>query len=256
MRYLPLTVLSVALLGSTAFTAAAQDRYFNFALRGGISAAPSYPGSDSYSVGPDLAFKFGALKLGSIDAGNGIGEIPDNGFSYGGAFRVIGDRKVKDNPELAGLDDIDYAVELGIGVTYRETNWLAFGELRKAFGGSHGVTGTLGADMIFRPDDRWTISAGPRINLGDTDYAQTYYGVPGSSTSSFAPFNPGGGVLGAGFEVQATYELNNNWALEGAITYQKLLNDAADSPITMSTTGSDDQLSLRLGLSRAFTLRF
>lgn len=244
-------------LATTAVTPAfAQERTFNFALGGGVSDAPEYPGSDSYSAGPALNLTFGALKWGGLSVGNGIGAVPDNGLSLRGAFRVIGSRSVLDNPELAGLRDIDTTVELGLGVTYRETNWLAFAEARRGFGGHEGISGTIGADFIMRPNDRLTINAGPRLNLGNRRYASTYFGVTADEalTSSFAAFDAEGGVLGAGVEISANYELNEKWALSGALAYEKLVNDAGDSPITQ--LGSDDQWTLRIGLSRAFTLRF
>ncbi len=239
-----------------AVPATAQERSFNFALRGGVATAPDYPGSNSYSAVPDLGFTFGALKWGSFNSGNGIGSIPNNGFSFRGAFNVIGSRDPADNPELAGTTDIDTAVELGFGVAYQETNWLAFAEVRQGFGGHSGVTGTLGADLIMRPSDRWTITAGPRINLGNSEYASTYFGITPAEagTSSFGAFAADGGVLGAGLAVGATYRIDDNWAFESLVSYEKLMNDAADSPIT--AIGSEDQWTVRFGLSRAFTLRF
>tara|TARA_R110002110_G_scaffold92155_12_gene239921 strand:+ start:346 stop:1116 length:771 start_codon:yes stop_codon:yes gene_type:complete len=254
---LPISLaLSAAIAAVAALPAAAQDRSFNFALRGGVGASPAYPGSDDYTATPDLGFRFGALKVGSVDVGQGAREIPANGFAFGGAFKFIGSRDVSDHPELAGLGDLDAAVELGVNLTYRETNWQVFGEVRQGFGGHHGVTGTLGGDLIFRPNNRLTILAGPRINMGNTEYAQTYFGVTPaqSAASTFAAYNADGGVLGAGFEIEAIYELDDRWALEGAVSYEKLQNASADSPITMS--GSDDQWTVRFGLSRAFTLRF
>ena len=149
--------------------AQAQERSFNFALRGGVGAGPAYPGSDEYRAQPDLGFTFGALKWGSVNLGNGVGVIPDNGLALRGAFRVIGSRRASEYPELTGLGEIDTAVELGLGAIYRQTNWQAFGDLRQGFGGHHGVTATLGADVILRPDPRWTITAGPRVNFGDTE---------------------------------------------------------------------------------------
>ncbi len=244
------------LLATAAVPAAAQERSFNFALRGGVGAAPDYPGSDSYSAVPDLGFTFGALKWGRADFGSGIGVIPDNGFALRGAFKVRGSRKASDNAELLGLNNVSTAVELGLGVTYQQTNWLAFGEVRQGFGGHHGVTGTLGADLILRPDTQWTITAGPRINLGDSDYASTYFGVTPAEavTSTFGAYAADGGVLGAGISVGATYQFNDRWALELQLTYEKLMKSASDSPIT--AIGSDDQWTVSVGLSRAFTLRF
>lgn len=241
---------------AAASPAAAQERSFNFKLRAGVGAAPSYPGADTHQAVPDLGFTFGALKLGGIDVGSGVRQIPKSGLAFKGAFRFVGDRDSEDNPELAGLTEIDPAVELGFGLIYRETNWQVFGEVRHGFGGHHGITGTLGSDVIFRPSDRLTITAGPRLNLGNSEYAQTYFGVTPAeaAASSFDAFDADGGLLGIGATVEAIYELDDAWAIEGAVSYERLKNDAADSPITRG--GSEDQWSIRIGVSRVFNIRF
>ncbi|MFY0646831.1 MipA/OmpV family protein [Sulfitobacter geojensis] len=254
---LPLTfVLAASTSLAMALPLAAQDRSLNFGIGIGAVGQRAYPGADDYEGSADLKFTFGNLTWGNVDIGAGIGNVPANGMSLGGALRVIGSRKVDDNPELAGLSDIDTAVELGLGLTFQQTHWRAFGEVRQGFGGHDGVAGTLGADVIFRPTDRWTVTAGPRLNLGDSEYAGTYFGVTGAEAlgSNFNAFDADGGVLGAGVEIGATYRIDKDWSVEGLLSYEKLLNDAADSPITQ--IGSENQLSLRIGLSRAFTLNF
>lgn len=250
MRFVKILAVGLIAAGGSA---AAQERSLNFSLGGGVSVDPSYPGAGSYEVRPDLSFRFGALKWGKFAIGNGVDAAPKNGVSFRGAFRTLGDRTVADNVELAGLSDIDTAIELGIGVNYQQTTWRAFGEVRKGVRGHSGVTGTLGADAIFRPSDRWQISMGPRVSFGDDTFAQTYFGVP-TATANFATFEADGGALGAGFEINAVFDLNDTWALDGAIGYEKLLGDAGDSPIT--AVGSEDQWSLRIGVRREFTLRF
>ena len=256
MRSSSAVYLAMAAILGVSSPVVAQDRAFNFALSGGASVGPAYPGSDDFEAKPKVGFTFGSLTWGGKTYGNGIGVVPDNGLSLRGALNIINSRDVDDNPELAGLEDIDTAVELGLNLTYRQTNWLAFGEVRQGFGGHEGVTGTLGADLIFRPTDRWTVTAGPRINLGNSEYATTYFGISGAdaAASSFSAYDAGGGVLGAGLQVGATYEINESWAFKGLVSYEKLLNDAADSPITQA--GSEDQFRVSFGLSRAFTLRF
>jgi outer membrane protein len=234
--------------------AAAQERSFNFSLRGGIAAVPEYLGSDETEGAADLGFSFGSLSFGGRTIGSGVRNIPNNGVSVSGALRVIGERSAEDSPELAGLEDIDIAVELGLGLTLQQTNWKAFGEVRKGVTGHSAVTGTLGADVIYRPNRSWLFTAGPRVNFGDDDFAQTYFGVPTGGTATFAEYTATGGALGAGVEVSGTYFIDDRWAVEGAISYEKLIGDAADSPITQN--GSEDQWRVRLGLSRAFTLNF
>jgi outer membrane protein len=256
MRTGILCALTVSTAIAAALPAAAQERSFNFALRGGVAVAPEYPGSDDYEASPLAGFTFGSLKWGGLALGDGIGAIPENGLRFGGSFRLVGSRRVSDSPELAGLRDIDTAVELGLALTYQQTNWNVFGEVRQGFGGHHGVTGTIGSDLIFRPSDRLTIAGGPRINLGDSEYANTYFGVSAAEAgaSSFGAFDADGGVLGAGLSVSATYKMTDRWSLEGTASYEKLLNDAEDSTIT--NAGSDDQWTVGIGLSREFTLRF
>lgn len=253
MRVSSLISVSVLALGFAA-PAMAQDRSFNFSLRAGASYAPEYFGSDSYEVSPDFGFSFGSLRLGGLDIGNGVRGIPDDGFSFSGALKVIGDREADDSPELAGLEDIDTAVELGVGVKFQQRHWSAFAEVRKGVTGHNGVTGTVGADFIFRPSDRWVITAGPRMEFGDDEFTDTYFGVPAGTTSTFGVFDAGSGAYSGGVEAAATYFIGDAWALEGAVTYDKLLNGAGDSPITQN--GSDNQWSLSLGLSRSFTLNF
>jgi outer membrane protein len=249
-------LLALTLGLGLATTAEAQDRSFSFALRGGLAVSPEYPGSDDYEFGPDLGFTFGSLNWGRLNVGQGIGVEPATGLSFRGAFKFIGERDSSEYPELAGLDDIDAAVELGFGAVYRERNWQAFGEVRRGFGGHQGVTGTLGADVIYRPTERFTLLAGPRVNFGDEEYADTYFGISAAeaAASQFNAYDASGGALGAGIEVQGTYKVNSDWAVEGAVSYEKLLNDAADSPITVN--GSEDQFRARLGVSRTFNLRF
>ena len=253
MSLVKVLVVSVVGFIAAGSVAEAQERSLNFALRGGMAVAPSYPGAAGYEVGPDLGFVFGSLKLGRFSIGTGIDAVPTNGLSVRGAFRILGDRTAADHAELVGLRDIDTAVELGFGLTYQQSTWRAFGEVRKGVSGHSGVTGTLGADAVFRPNDRWRITMGPRVSFGDDTFADTYFGVP-TATANFAAFEADGGVLGAGFEINAIYDLSDTWAVDGALGYEKLLDDAGDSPITAA--GSKDQWTLRIGLRREFTLRF
>lgn len=228
-----------------------------FTLRGGVASTPEYFGSDEYSAAPDLGFRFNSLQLND---GSGFGS-PDPwaeslGFNVHGAFRYIGERDSSDFDELRGLDDIDDAVELGLGVGYGTDNFYAFLDARRGFGGHESWVGEAGMDLIYRPDDRWRFSAGPRLFWGSDGYADTYFGVSPSeaASSSLGAYDAEGGLLSAGVEVGARYRINDDWGVEGALTYDRYMNDAEDSPIVEA--GSDDQWGVRLGLTRTFRLRF
>ncbi len=230
-----------------------------FTIRGGVGVAPTYFGSDSYEAGPDFALGFQFLRL---PGGRGIGSENSGDVRYGfaprGSLRIVKERSAGDSPELAGLNDIDLAVELGLGLGYTQRNFEAFGVARYGVVGHESWVAEFGADVIARPTDRLTLTAGPRLFLGDDTYSSTYFGVtPAESAASggaFAAYSATGGALSAGVEIGMTYALNDDWGVSGAVRYDRLLNDAADSPITAQ--GSPDQFSVRLGLVRRITLDF
>ena len=75
-----------------------------------------------------------------------------------------------------------------------------------------------------------------------------------SLASGLDEFQAKGGLLGAGIEVGARYLFNERWGVEGAANWQRLLNSAANSPVTQ--TGSEDQYSVRIGITRRISLDF
>lgn len=253
MRVVSLAVVSSLALCAPAF---AQERSFNFALGAAVGAGPEYPGSDEFTGVVAPTFTFGSFKWGAVDIGSGVRGVPANGFSLNGAFRLLGERTAEENSELAGLQDIDLGVEIGLGLKYQESNWRAFGEVRKGVSGHSGVTGTLGADLIMRPTDRFRITAGPRVNFGNDEFANTYFGVSAAeaAASNFNAYTATGGALSAGLAVSGTYFIDDKWSLEGLVSYEKMMGDAADSPITRN--GSEDHWRIGLGVSRIFTLNF
>lgn len=225
-----------------------------FTLRGGVAASPSYFGSDEYTVGPDLGFRFHYLDLGN---GRSIGN-PDPwaeplGFGLGGSFRFIQERDASDFSELAGLDDVDAAVELGVSLRYGTDVFAAFADVRRGFGGHKGWVGEVGADAIVKPTDRLRLNLGPRLLFGDDSYTDTYFGVtPAEASATLPAYDPEGGMVSAGVEFGARYRINDAWGLEGAVTWETFTGDAADSPIVEQ--GSDDQWGIRFGVTRVFGL--
>ena len=120
--------------------------------------------------------------------------------------------------------------------------------------GHEAFVAELGSDVYYRPTDQLTFKAGPRILLGDDDYAQTYFGVSAaeSAASDFASFDAQGGIMSAGAKAEAIYSINDDWEVVGTLQYEQLRNDAADSPITQS----DEQISGRIVLTRRITFGF
>ncbi|WP_179379017.1 MipA/OmpV family protein [Jannaschia marina] len=250
------SVASAQGLDSPVFSSQGQGPALGFTLRGGVSTAPEYFGSDEQEVGPALGAELDYLRLGGFTFGNPDPFYESRGLSFGGSFRYIDDRDDDDSPELDGLDDVDAALEIGGGLRYTTENFHAFGDIRYGVIGHEAFVAEAGADVILRPAEGWTLRAGPRVLFGDSDYASTYFGVTEAesvaSGGNFAAFDADGGLLSAGIEIGAGYRFNENWGIDATINYDKLQNDAGRSPITRD----DEQISASIGVTRRFTLGF
>lgn len=226
----------------------------SFSLGAGVGAGPSYFGSDDLSAGP--VFSVG---IDSVNMGGGLGYTSGaygNGLKLRGSFRHIGKREASEHAELTGMDDIGSAVELGLRLTYRQDNYALFGTTRYGVTGHNALVGELGADLIMRPSDALSFRVGPRLDLGSDRFASTYFGVTADEevSSGIPEYDAKGGLMSAGIELGAGYSLNDRWRVDGTVSWDRLLNDAADSPIT--ALGSADQFGVRVELVRRFTLNF
>ncbi|WP_099826444.1 MipA/OmpV family protein [Oceaniglobus indicus] len=230
-----------------------------FSVRGGLSARPEYFGSDDYGLGPDFGLSLRFLKLpGGRTFGSTDPLYQPEGFGLRGAFAYVGERDASDYRELTGLRDIDASVELGLGLGYQSRYFDAFADVRYGVIGHNAFVGELGADVKMHPTDRLSLSLGPRVTLGSDKYASTYFGVTAAeslaSGGALGAFNADGGVISAGVELGAKYRISDNWGVEGAVTWDRFTNDAADSPIVRQ--GDRDQYGVRIGLTRRITLDF
>ncbi|EPX79555.1 MipA/OmpV family protein [Salipiger mucosus] len=226
-----------------------------FTLRGGVSVSPEYFGSDSYAPGPDVGFRFNNLRLrNGREFGNPDPWADSLGWGVHGSFRYIGERDASDFSDLQGLDDVDQALELGVGVGYTARNFEAFADVRRGFGGHEAWVGAAGIDGIMRPNDRLRLSLGPRLLWGSEDYTETYFGVSPSEAGPLPAYDPSGGLVSAGVEFGARYQINDDWGVEGAVSWETFTGDAENSPIV--ERGDADQWKMRIGVTRTFRLRF
>ena len=241
--------------------ALAQDRTFGVTLGASADNEPTYFGSDSTELRLSPEIEINRLKFGPLDLGGGE---DSDGFGFRGGFRFVDERTSDDGTELTGLNDIDFALEIGGGVEFSDIpdgvteTWgnYAFAEVRYGVIGHESFVAEVGADLIYAPNSQLAFRVGPRIFGGDDDYTATYFGVTAdeAAASAFNAFDATGGVLSRGVSARVNYELNENWGIEGAVTYEEFLNDAADSPIVQG--GSAEQTSISLSVTRALEFNF
>jgi MipA family protein len=223
----------------------------------GAQLVPSYPGADKITVAPlvtvavargDNAFVFSAPD----DSFGPAIVTSKSGLSFGPAISLQGERKNSDVG--APLGKVKTTVEIGAFVQQQVgESFRVRAELRKGLGGHGGWSGDVGADFIIRDRDAYVFSVGPRVRLSDGDYHRAYYGVTPaqSAATGLAVYRPDGGVEAIGATAGALYQLSRRWGVSGYARYDRLVSDAADSPVVRQF-GSRDQFSGGLALTYTF----
>lgn len=222
---------------------------------------PDFQGSKNWMLLPIPIFSI--RRAGSVadfrgprDSG-GIALIDFGNLRAGPAAKFITARKSKDHSELSGLGDVKAAFELGGFVEYYAVDWLRLrGELRQGIGGHRGAVADVSADVIVPLIDRLTISAGPRFTWKSTKAIAPYFAVDAvqSMASGLPVFAAKGGAHSVGFGSQVTYRINPQWEVRAYVEYEKLLGDAANSPL-VTLRGSSNQTTVGLGASYSFDFR-
>lgn len=259
MRHIP-ACRSAALLALmfAAGPAFAQDDEEPRRTRIGLGAqlVPSYPGSDSLSVRPlvDVARARGdqPFAFEAPDESFGFALFNKNGFAVGPAIGFEGSRKAKDVG--ADLPKVDFSIEAGAFVQYAfSESFRARMELRKGLSGHKGWISNIGVDFVSRDRDEWLFSIGPRLTVADKKYHRAYFSVAPEDTiaSGLPAYSAGGGILAAGATAGFLRQLTPRWGLYSYAKYDRLVGDAADSPIVRHH-GSRNQFSGGLGLTYTF----
>ena len=224
--------------------------------------APAFEGSRHYLLTPQADFAI--RRVGTVRAfssprdGAGISLIDIGGFHLGPVGKLKAERNASDFAELRGLGDVMWTLELGIFAEFWAFNWLRTrAEVRQGvFGGHDGLVADLSADVVTRPFDRITLSAGPRFSLADTRATAPFFGINAAqaAASGLPVFDARGGAHSAGVGAQVVYQLTPQWELNAFVEYDRLLGSAEASPI-VAQRGSRDQLVVGFGASYSFDIK-
>lgn len=248
--------LAAAIAAFSAASASAEEqrseRQYVIDLGAGLMAQPRYPGSDETIFVPYPLIAVGRFYVPGIgDAG---GSDSTRRFTVYPSFNFIGKREASDSHELEGMEDVDWALEVGLGVAYRY-DWIrGFVEVRQGFNGYSGQVADFGLDAIVSPTKDLTLTLGPRAGWGSDDYMKTYFGISareaaaspiyGNSYDADAGFNT------VGLAATANYTLTDTVTLRMLGGWNRLIGDAGDSPIVKA--GSENQFYGGAGLTYRF----
>ncbi|TCL71790.1 outer membrane scaffolding protein for murein synthesis (MipA/OmpV family) [Rhizobium sp. BK251] len=240
-----------------------QPSQWIITLGGSVEYSPDYEGSKHYSVSglPN----FDIRRLGEPAEQ----DVPDDNFDLtvftykgielGPVWGIRSGRSSFDDWRLEGLNRIDWSLDAGIFVQYWpiEDRLRLRAEARQALWNGGGLVADLAADWFQPITDGLVVSVGPRLTLGNSTFMSQNFGVSANEAtkSRFPEFDAGGGVKSVGVTVAATYTINPQWSVQVYNRYDRLVSDAADSPIT-SQIGSKNQNIVGFTLNRSFQIGF
>lgn len=248
-------VCAIAALAASASTAHAQpvpEDGFSLKLGAGAAVANTYQGSKATKVRPlpyvdlnwaDTVF-VGGQDLLRVDALRAA-SVETPGIAFGPVTRFrFGRKESDDRIALRGLGDIPTVFETGL---------FASVELGGGFSARLSGTQALNGDAGFAAEAslNYATSVGPVFLVGgvsaqavDAQYNRTYFGVSQARATAARrqAYAPGGGLQRAGLDLVASVPITDRLSIVGVGAYQRLLGDAADSPIVRGSRGSADQI--------------
>lgn len=221
---------------------------------------PTFEGSDRYTFLPFPLFdvrKAGTPRhfRGPRD-GFGVALLDTGRFRVGPAFKIRLPRRESADSDLNGLGNVDFAFEAGGFVEFWPTEWLrGRAELRQGFGGHHGLVSDLMADLVVPVAPQLTLSGGPRTTIMSGSAVSPYFSVDGqqSVASGLPVYEASGGFYSYGAGAQARYQWTPQWASHVFVEYERLVGDAANSPV-VALRGSRDQIQAGVGVTYSFDM--
>lgn len=230
-------------------------------LRGAVTTVlewgPDYMGSKNYgwSVKPGLLLRYGRWSVSSngsfaantddpndLPRGLGLNLLGDEHDWVKLSLRVDSGRRSKDVAGLQGVDDVPRTLRLRLSARKElDTAWVSgllitpgvnLDLLGKGVGQTVDVS--LGKDWKLSPRLKWSVSTG--VTWASGSYMRSYFGItPGeASRSGYSVYDPGAGLRDGRVGVGLRYEISRQWVVVANASAQRLLGQAADSPLTRS----------------------
>jgi len=193
--------------------------------------------------------------------------LPNDGFDFPlivtEGFRagpVVNGRWERDVSSLVRgfrrVRSIDLSAEAGVFAEWWPVEYLRTRvEVRDAVFGARGIVADLSTDGVWRPGDRWTLSAGPRLSLADAAFMQSYYSVDTAQSirSGLPVYSAPAGIRSFGAGSLAKYKWSESISTMAFVEYQRLWTAAAESPL-IDDRGSPNQLTVGVGMSFTFVV--
>lgn len=156
-------------------------------------------------------------------------------LEFGPRLRVRPKRDHVDNDRVDDMKSTDTAVELGAFVAATYERWRAevwfSQDVADAYNGQ--LAGFEGS-YTYPISPSWVLKSTLTTTYASGRFMETYFGVDAadSQRSGLRQFNADAGFKDVGGDLALSYTGWEHWGLTGVFSYDRLLNDAEDSPVT------------------------
>lgn len=214
---------------------------------------PEYDGSDEYEVTgfPDIDIRWRDFVFLNGRDGFGVRLWDDGMLSLATSVGYVFGRDHDKSDDLNGLGDIEggaAAIVRG-GLKYRGFSFTT--RLSHQFTGDDtGVLADFGLGYSWRSRHGWFVRPGLKASYASGEYMDRYFSITtGQSGSSGLPaYDADAGFKSVGLGLMGGYAFDRNWSITTRASWDRLIGDAADSPVVKDK----DQFSLGAGISYRF----
>lgn len=205
----------------------------------GLSAAytPRYDGADEHHVlgGPTIEIRYRDVAFASTGEGIGVNLLRGKNHRAGVAMTFDLGRRAVDSDDTNGLGNVNMSPELKFFGEYLFFPVVLRADARRALGGHNGWIGDISAYMPVYGKEKFFVFIGPSVTLADDQYMSRYFGVTPaqSSASGYPTYTAHGGLKSVNAGGSATWLMTDHWVMNVIAGGQRLLGDAADSPLSL-----------------------
>lgn len=205
----------------------------------GLSGAytPRYDGADEHHVqgGPTIEVRYRDIAFASTGEGIGVNLLHGKNYRAGAAMTFDLGRRAVDSDDTNGLGNVNTAPELKFFGEYLIFPVVLRFDARRAFGGHNGWIGDLGAYMPVYGTKKFYVFVGPSVTVADDRYMKKYFGVTTQQAehSDYSPYTAHAGLKSVNAGGSATWMMTDHWLMNVIAGGQRLLSDAANSPLSL-----------------------
>lgn len=238
--------------GSSGGRPSAERSDWSITLGAGALYRPDYEGSDNYEVWPlpfaAITYRDTLFLRGPSVGANLLNWQPEGSqgkLQAGPLLRYQFGRDDNDNGALDGMGDVDDGLDLGGFITYSLGPWSAgLTALHDVTGAHDGMTAKASVGYAHVISERMRLRSEISTTWASGNYMDSFFGVSQrqSARSGWREYEADSGFKDVGLVVDLSYAITREVGITGRLGYDRLLGDAADSPL-VDDAGSANQFS-------------